>query len=137
MNKIVIVVIGVLRYQNKYLLTYRDEKSSEEAWANHHWQFPGGGIEYGETPEQTLKREMKEELGIDIKKSQLIPKLISKTRNNWQGILISYLCHLDKVPYVILNNEASKFSWFNIEEIQKLDSLPGAVEIAIEAEKIY
>ena len=37
------------------------------------WQFPQGGIQYGETPEQALIRELKEELDIDVAESCLAP----------------------------------------------------------------
>ncbi len=135
MNRIVMVIIGVVRYKNKYLLTYRDEKTNVDSWANHHWQFPSGGIEFGETPEQTVKREMKEELGIDIFNLQLIPKIITKKRENWQGVLICYMCDYDRKKERKLNDEASKFGWFSAQEVRKLKTLPGTLEIVLEAEK--
>jgi putative (di)nucleoside polyphosphate hydrolase len=51
-------VVGVFRNQNgQFLVGKRSDLAS--------WQFPQGGIDSGETPEQTLYREMKEELGCD------------------------------------------------------------------------
>ena len=43
-----------------------------------HWSFFGGGIEDGETPKQSLKREIKEELGIDLKKPRFFKRYEQK-----------------------------------------------------------
>jgi 8-oxo-dGTP diphosphatase len=135
MKKIItLVIIGVLRSNNKYLLTFR-QGDPEDTWANDHWQFPGGGMEYGETPETTLIRELKEELGIDVKIENLIPKIITKKRKDWQGIFICYLCSYDGKQKIKLNEEASDYGWFGVDEIKKLKALPGGHEIAVEAEK--
>lgn len=124
-----IVIIGVVRDGNKFLLTYRDEKDRLHSWANNHWQLPGGGMEFGETPKQTVIREMNEELGIKITKATLIPNLVTKLKDNWQGILISFVCEYDKKQKIKLNNEASRFGWFTVDEIKKLKTLPGLLEI--------
>lgn len=132
--KIDLVIIGVIRNKDKYLLTFR-HGDKEEKWANDHWQFPGGGMEYGETPETTLKRELKEELGVDIIVKQLIPKIFTKKRTDWQGIFICFLCSYDGKQKIKLNDEASNYGWFTISEIKRLKALPGGHEIAVEAEK--
>jgi 8-oxo-dGTP diphosphatase len=53
---------GLIFYKNKILLTKRAKKPFK-GW----WDLPGGYVEHGETAEQALKREMKEETGLDIK----------------------------------------------------------------------
>jgi 8-oxo-dGTP diphosphatase len=55
------VVAGLIRRQGKVLVGQRPEGSSLAGT----WEFPGGKIELGESPESALARELKEELGID------------------------------------------------------------------------
>lgn len=55
------VVAGLMRRQDKVLVGQRPEGASLAKT----WEFPGGKIELGESPEVALARELKEELGID------------------------------------------------------------------------
>jgi 8-oxo-dGTP diphosphatase len=55
------VVAGILIRDNQVLLGQRPEHKSLPGL----WEFPGGKIELGESPEVALRRELKEELGID------------------------------------------------------------------------
>ena len=61
MTKITHVAVGVLIKPNgEYLLASRPQGKPWAGW----WEFPGGKIEAGETPEHALARELKEELGV-------------------------------------------------------------------------
>lgn len=61
LNKVVHVVVGVLVKPNgEYLLASRPNGKGWAGW----WEFPGGKIEVGESPEHALARELQEELGI-------------------------------------------------------------------------
>lgn len=53
-------VAGILLNKNGEILLIRRIKSHDE-----HWQLPQGGIDAGETPEQAMRREMREEIGTD------------------------------------------------------------------------
>ncbi len=58
-----ITVKGIVVLNNKILLMKRIHPSSDGLG---YWELPGGGLEYGETPNQALIRELKEETGLDI-----------------------------------------------------------------------
>ena len=57
-----LVVAALLKKGSKYLLIKEKLESGEE-----YWIVPGGGVDFGESLEQATVREIKEELGIDVK----------------------------------------------------------------------
>jgi 8-oxo-dGTP pyrophosphatase MutT (NUDIX family) len=88
----------------KYLLLLR---SAEEDIRPSDWDIPGGGIEPGETEQEAMVREVKEESGIDLSSCQAIPIKRWEGLND-KGIKISgidFLCTLDSRPDVILSFE--------------------------------
>lgn len=135
MKKIYPVVVAAIRDGHRFLLTKR--KSPKNEWNK--WQFPGGELEFGEFIEEALKREIKEELGVEIEVEKFIPKIfeIRRKKDNFHGLFFVYLCHLkNNNARVVLNNDASEYGWFSIEQIKKLDGLVGLKEIAEEIDKL-
>ena len=129
MKKIYPVTIGVIKEDNKYLLTKR--RSPKKEWNK--WQFPGGEVEFGEKLDDCLKRELKEEVGVEVIIDVFLPKVfeIFRLKDNFHALFFSYLCHLKETNQkIILNKEASQYGWFTLEEIYQLDSLEGTKEIA-------
>lgn len=138
MNRIVPVVIAVLhdKQTGKYLLVQRNEIDSEDKEYGHCWNFPGGGLQYGETLEKGLAREIREELGVEIEIKKLIPRIFTPVRHRWQGILMSFLCEFRQPGAKIkLNHESLAYGWYTLDEIKSLRTLPLAYEIAVEASK--
>lgn len=93
------------------------------------WEFPGGGIENGESVEECLKREVKEEVGYAIKVEELIPIFYTSTMpgKDWGGyqiFLLFYICTITGGEFKLAPKESSDHGWFTFEELIQLDFLP-------------
>ena len=102
----IVVSIALINNENEILLSKRPEKKHLSGF----WEFPGGKVEEGETPEKALIREVKEELNIDINNKCIAPLSFSEfDYNNFQLLLLLYICRRwDGVPMSMENN---KLEW--------------------------
>lgn len=82
------------------------------------WELPGGGSEYGETPQEALKREIKEECGIDVKVH--LPLTTGQYfMGEKQRIEIIFLCSMVKEEEIKLSEEHSASVWISVGELQQ------------------
>ena len=90
------------------------------------WEFPGGKIETGETMEQCLVREVREELGLEIRPLALLRKT-SHTYPEREVLLHFYRCDLiSGTPACI---ECDDFRWIEPKEFCQFQMLPADVPI--------
>jgi 8-oxo-dGTP diphosphatase len=90
------------------------------------WALTGGLVELGETVEEATKREVKEEVGIDVLLTGLLDvandiHLDRKGRVKYHYVLVDFLA----APIggdIRLNNESSEFRWFDPKEVQYLNA---------------
>jgi len=81
------------------------------------YELPGGHVEYGETVENAIKREMKEELGISVKIKKLIGVYSDPKRDpRYHTIAIVYLLKKGKGK-IRLSKEASEFRYFSLKNL--------------------
>jgi len=83
---------------------------------NGFWVLPGGHVERHETVEDALRREMREELGIDVEIIDMIGVFSDPDRDPRQTISIAFLCR-PKSKDIKLNFEASEHKWFDVNSL--------------------
>lgn len=113
-----IEVIAAIIHNNEKLLICQRPKGKRCEML---WEFPGGKIEAGETPEECIVRECREELGVTIKPE----KLIRAVEYEYPGITVNiyfFFCELiDGEPECIEHND---IQWCTIDEIMELPLCP-------------
>ena len=95
-------VFAVIEREGRYLLAHRNDID----W----WNLVGGGLEYGETVEEGLAREVREEVGADIEMVRLTG-VYSKPRK--REIVLAFLCRLAPgSAEPTTSEEVSEVAWF-------------------------
>ena len=96
------------------------------------WEFPGGKIDAGETPEEALCREIKEELDTEI----AVDKLFTTNNYDYPTFHITmhcYLCTIKNGSLTLLEHEAAK--WLSLEQLYSVTWLPADLLVIAELQK--
>ena len=114
--KIVKVVAAVIRKGDKIFATARGYGEFKGQW-----EFPGGKIEAGETPQQALKREILEELETEI----IVGDFIDTIEYDYPAFHLSMDCFwCDIVSGVLILKEAEAARWLAKDELDTVQWLP-------------
>lgn len=112
--KTIEVVAAVLKKDDLFFCAQR----KNEGPLAKKWEFPGGKLEVDETPENALKRELNEELNIDVE----VGEFITTVRHQYPTFFIimhSYFCDID--TFNIKLNEHLDSKWLSMDELDSLD----------------
>lgn len=110
------VAAAIIKEQNKIFATqrgYGDQKGG--------WEFPGGKVEAGETPQEALIREIKEELDTEIEVGELIDT-VEYDYPKFHLTMHCFFCSVKQGNLVLKEHEAAK--WLTLETLDTVEWLP-------------
>ena len=90
------------------------------------WEFPGGKVESGETPQEALLREIKEELAADI----IVKNFITTVEYDYPEFHLTmdcYMCELKSDKVTLLEHEAAR--WLAPDELRSVNWLPADIYV--------
>ena len=121
--KTVKAVAAIIRDGNRIFATQRGYGDFKDGW-----EFPGGKIEPGETPRQALKREIKEELDVDIE----VEEYLTTIEYDYSAFHLSMQCFWCKVTdgtFVLKEHKAAR--WIDVYDLECVEWLPADQSILI------
>ena len=119
MKLVLVVAVALVDTDRRILLAQRPEGKQLAGL----WEFPGGKLDPGERPEQALIRELKEELGIEVKEACLAPlTFASHAYPDFHLLMPLYVCRRwDGAPRAL---EGQKLAWARVNELRNYPMPP-------------
>ncbi len=106
----------IFNSDNRVFLAKRGREARNESGK---WEFPGGAVEFGETLEHAIQREVREEYGFEIVIDGLLDvvnHLIPEERQHW--VSPTFLCRIKSgSPSILEPHKCDEIAWFNLDEI--------------------
>ncbi|MDG2089577.1 MAG: 8-oxo-dGTP diphosphatase MutT [Gammaproteobacteria bacterium] len=123
MSSLVHVVVGIIRnIQGEVLIALRDQKKHQGGL----WEFPGGKVEAGESVIEALKRELQEELGLELISS--FPLL--EVEHNYGDKLVRLdVWEVESFQGAASGKEGQPIKWVELEELQNYQFPEANIEI--------
>ena len=110
------MVAAIIRKGDKIFATQRGYGEWKD-W----WEFPGGKMEVGETPEEALKREIREELSVEIN----VGELLTTVEYDYPAFHLTMHCFLCTLVGEALHlNEHEAARWLTMNELDSVQWLP-------------
>lgn len=120
-KKTIHVVAAIIRRGDEIFATQRGYGTYKD-W----WEFPGGKIESGETPEEALVREIREELATEIN----VDKFIATVEYDYPEfylIMDCFWCSIKNGELTLLEHEAAR--WLPLNDLRQVKWLPADIEV--------
>ena len=117
------VVCGIIYKDEKIFLCRRKMEKSLGGY----WEFPGGKIEAGENAEDSLRRELREELDMEVE----IERYFATSKYDYPTFfieLIAYICHFKDTPIRLTDHD--EYAWVNPQELLDWKLSPADVPLA-------
>lgn len=123
-RKFFVAVKALLFNQGKFLLVKRSDKARGE---HHYWELPGGRMEFGETPENALQRELMEETGLSVNILCPLQTWSFFREEETQIVGITLLCKAE-TSAVRLSDEHEAYAWIRFDELTQYNIVPTVLD---------
>lgn len=110
------VKVLIINEQSELLMLRRSDKTSHP----HDWDYAGGGVDAGESPDDAARREVFEETGLVIDSVQIISSYHGHHRNGHEYVMLGYIAQ-SSTSAVKLSWEHEAYEWMTIEAAMRLD----------------
>jgi len=117
MKKEIDVVAALIKSENKVLLCQRN---IDDFYANL-WEFPGGGIEPGESKTSAIEREIFEETNLKVKAKDLVHEFFDENETLKIKVFL-FLCNIEQGKAIC--QDCQDLGFFSAEKIEKLNLAP-------------
>jgi mutator protein MutT len=122
---------GVVVYQGRVLLIRRGKQPLYGRWV-----VPGGTVELGETLEEALVRELREETGLEVEPLELLTVFDRIERDGervlYHYVIVDYLCHRCSGE-ARAASDALEVAWASASDLERYDLPPKALEVVRQA----
>lgn len=122
-KNVIDVAIAILLHKSKVLVGWRQANQHQ---GNKH-EFPGGKVEQGETPEQTCRREIYEEVGIGLKDWHRFDVI----RHEYDDVIVNLHIFHAYVPDALLELIQQPWHWYSRDQLQELN-FPKANQVILQ-----
>ncbi|MCP4205850.1 MAG: 8-oxo-dGTP diphosphatase MutT [Shimia sp.] len=124
MKTVLVAAVALIDVDGRILLAQRPKGKSMAGM----WEFPGGKIEAGETPEVALVRELKEELGIDTWESCLAPlTFASHSYEGFHLLMPLFACRKwNGIPSAL---EGQTLAWVKAKDLRNYEMPPADIPL--------
>ncbi|NMB83945.1 NUDIX domain-containing protein [Candidatus Roizmanbacteria bacterium] len=127
------VAVGAMIFNGKreLFLTKRGKKATNERGC---WEVPGGKVNFGETLQEAIKREMKEEYGVDIEVIEQLPAadhLIPDEKQHW--VPTTFLAKIKKgqKPKIMEPQKCDAIGWFTLDKLPQPLSIITKIDLEV------
>ncbi|BFH72635.1 NUDIX hydrolase [Sulfurisphaera javensis] len=118
-----VAVGGVILNQNKeILLVKRKNPPNKGSWA-----IPGGKVKFGETLEEAVKREIKEETNLEVEVKDLLA-VIQIIKEGFHYVILDFICEV-KNGILKPGSDAEDAKYFSFAELDKINSSPTTIDM--------
>ncbi|MDT3765834.1 8-oxo-dGTP diphosphatase MutT [Priestia filamentosa] len=122
------VVAAIIKYRDQILIAQRNSKDHLAG----KWEFPGGKLEPGETPEECLVREIREELRIDVEIGSFYDDNVYGSKDQVIHLLFYWAAVMNGKVTAVVHDD---IKWIAIKDLARFDFAPADIPIVKRLER--